>query len=124
MDRAFNYTSYQAGSYGLVATVTGPVHTVANQWLNPLGALAQKENKVGGTNVSTYQYGVNDLGQRASVNTSGTAFATAPADWLWQYNLRGELASARQTHTAAASRFYEFDGSGNRLRQRAGVFPS
>ena len=98
-----------------------------NDWWNPLAALSRKENVsfAGWTNVSTYQYGVNAIGQRESVDTSGSAFASADtADWQWKYNLRGELASARNNPVqpaSASSRFYEFDGIGNRLRHRDGV---
>ncbi len=126
IDRYFYYMSYQYGSYDRIANFSAPAHSVTNQWMNPLGALSKKENKVGGANVSTYQYGVNGIGQRTSVDTSGGAFASADAaDWQWKYNLRGELASARNNPvqpTSTASRFYEFDGIGNRLRQREGVF--
>ena len=70
----FTY-GYVPNSYGLIASVTGPWHTVTNTWESTRDVLQKKENKfVGGSNVSTYEYGVNAIGQRTSVDASGGAF--------------------------------------------------
>ena len=75
----FTY-GYLPGS-SLIATVTGPAHTVTNQWEAKRDVLAWKRNKLPSANddVSKFIYTVNGIGQRASVRTSGTAFDT-PAE--------------------------------------------
>jgi len=121
-NRAFTY-SYKADSYGLTETVTGPTHTVTNTWDATRDLLQKKENKVGGTNISTYDYTVNALGQRGGVDVSGSAFTTQ-ADWTWEYNSRGELVSAHHANTSASRRFFSFDGIGNRTEHREGTSTS
>ena len=117
-NRAFSY-GYKANSYGLLETVTGPAHTVTNTWDTTRDLLQTKENKVGGSNVSTYDYAanLNALGQRGGVDVSGSAFSTQ-ADWTWEYNSRGELVSAHHANTTASRRFFAFDGIGNRTVHR------
>jgi len=108
--------AYEPDSLGLLATVTGPVHTVDNTWKTDRDALDVKKNWDGtSTTFSRYDYGINALGQRDSVATSGTAFTTAP-QWAWAYNHRGELVEANDTSTADNDRAYQFDAIGNRQK--------
>jgi hypothetical protein len=89
---AFTY-GYVSGSWDLVETVAGPVHTVTNTLENNRNVLDTKTNVVPGSTpvtVSAFDYGVNVLGQRTGVATSGTAFSGGYA-LGWAYNARGEL---------------------------------
>ena len=118
--------AYQTDSNSdLIDIVTGPVHTVDNQWESTRHALDWKENKVGTDTVSKYDYSVNAIGQRDSVVATSTVgtFATAP-DWNWGYNARGELVSSQHVNTAASSRHYTFDAIGNRTEHREGTHTS
>lgn len=108
---AYNY-AYKNASFGLVESVTGPAHIVTNAWEADRDVLDWKENKAGTTVISKYDYGVNAIGQRTSVTSTGTAFGTAP-DWNWQYNARGELALSQHAVTSA-TQAYSYDGIGNR----------
>ncbi len=121
-DNTFTY-SYQANSYGLIASVTGPAHTVTNTWEGTRDILDKKENKVtGGSNISTFDYSVNAIGQRESVDASGRAFpGGVQADWNWGYDSLGQVVSAEHTHTSASSRHYTFDNIGNRTEHREGT---
>jgi RHS repeat-associated protein len=123
----YTYTyAYQTSSNSdLIDTVTGPVHTVDNQWESTRDALDWKENKVGSATVSKYDYSVNAIGQRDSVAATSTVgtFANAP-DWNWLYNARGELVSSQHVNTTASSRHYTFDGIGNRSEHREGTHTS
>jgi len=110
--RTFSY-SYALGST-LLASVTGPAHTVTNIWAPDRDVLLTKENKVGSTVISRFEYGVNALGQRTNVATSGTAFSGTPT-WDWGYNARGEVTQADSSVTAF-DRAYEYDGIGNRKK--------
>ena len=121
--------SYQYGSYHRVQNLTGPASSVYNYYDSLRGTLSSKYSYAtpSWNTVSSYVYGTpNAIGQPTSVDAYGTAFSSSDtADWQWKYNLRGELASARNQPLQAsstASRFYEFDGIGNRQRQRQGVF--
>lgn len=116
----YGYVDYSTSN--LIDTVTGPVHTVDNQWLGDRDALDWKQNIVDTDTVSKYDYSVNAIGQRdavAATSTVGT-FATAP-NWNWLYNPRGELVSSQHINTAASSRHYTFDGIGNRSEHRDGT---
>jgi RHS repeat-associated protein len=117
-NRVFTY-GYQTNSYGLIASVTGPVHTVTNTWEGTRDVLDKKENKVGATNISTYDYSVNSIGQRSAVDVSGSAFGTQ-ADWNWGYDSLGQVVSAQHVNTGASSRHYTFDNIGNRTQHREG----
>ena len=90
----FNYT-YAPGS-SLIASVVGPIHTVTNTREPNHDVLASKENKINstGTPVSAFTYTVNPLSQRTGVQTSGTAFNSAPADWAWGNDALGLVVSA------------------------------
>jgi hypothetical protein len=63
--QSFNYT-YLANS-NLIATVTGPAHTVTNTYEPNRDVLDVKENKAGTSVVSRYDYTVNAIGQRSNV---------------------------------------------------------
>ena len=75
------------------------------------------EPSTGGTAISSYTYGVNDLGQRESVSQAGTAFPTADAV-DWGYDALGQVVSANATSLSANDRYYAFDSIGNRLQSR------
>lgn len=126
-NRTFTY-GYEPLSYSLIGTVTGPVHTVTNTWEDTRDVLHIKANTDSALtgNFSTYTYGVNDIGQRESVDASGSAFGSTDAgDWSWNYNSRGELVSGRNkplSSSSSVSRFFEFDAIGNRLRHREGTY--
>jgi RHS repeat-associated protein len=106
----FAYT-YVSGS-NLIDAVAGPVHTVDNVWEDGRDVLDLKENKVGGTSVSKYDYGVNGLGQRSTVSQTGSAFAAARGI-TWGYDALGQVTSADSTESAH-DRGYLYDAIGNR----------
>jgi RHS repeat-associated protein len=128
----FTY-GYQANSYGLVKTVTGPAHTVTNTWEGTRNVLDTKRNDVtvGTPSVpSSFDYTVNNLGQRTHVGPMMDSedppapISTYSVAWEWNYNSRGELESADHgdDDTANASdSFYKFDAIGNRDYVRTGV---
>ena len=108
----FTY-GYESGS-SLIATVTGPVHTVTSTYEPTRDILASKENKAGTTIISKYDYTVNGIGQRTNVSTSGTAFPATPS-WTWGYDSLGQVVSAdsiENTHDRA----YQYDAIGNRKK--------
>jgi RHS repeat-associated protein len=111
-NHSFSY-SYAPGST-LLASIVGPAHTVTNTWTANRDALLVKENKVGTTTVSRFEYGVNALGQRSSVATSGSAFTGTPT-WDWGYNARGEVTKA-DSNVTGFDRAYEYDAIGNRKK--------
>ena len=120
----FTY-GYLPGS-SLIATVTGPAHTVTNQWEAKRDVLAWKRNKLPSANddVSKFIYTVNGIGQRASVRTSGTAFDTpsgnVPADWDWGYDALGQVVSG-DSPVNTLDRAYQYDQIGNRTRTAKGT---
>ena len=119
----FNYT-YLANS-NLIQSVTataGAVHTVTNTYEQNRNVLASKQNKVGTTVVSQYDYTVNAIGQRTNLATSGSAFANAPS-WLWGYDSLGQVISA-DSNVNTSDRAYQYDTIGNRLQSGAGVSPA
>ncbi len=97
----------------LITSVTSASHVVANVWEANRNVLVSKENKVGSTVVSKYEYSVNHLGQRTNVSQTGSAFA-ASRSIAWGYNSKGEVVKADHSDTAQ-SRAYQYDGIGNRL---------
>jgi RHS repeat-associated protein len=111
-NHAFAYT-YVPGS-SLIASATGPAHTVVNTWAADRDALLVKENKIGATTISRFEYGVNPLGQRISVAANGNAFSGTLA-WDWGYNARGEVTKA-DSPVADLDRAYEYDAIGNRKK--------
>jgi RHS repeat-associated protein len=107
---AYNYTP----NSHLLATITGPVHTVANQYEPTRDILASKENKAGTTIISKYDYLVNAIGQRTEVNTSGTAFPATPS-WSWGYDSLGQVTTA-DSSVNTSDRAYQYDAIGNRKK--------
>ena len=75
--QSFTY-GWQDGRPDLLARVDGPAHTVVNTWEPLRAVLAAKSNRrtdsAGGAVISGYTYAVNSLGQRVSVQQSGSAF--------------------------------------------------
>lgn len=131
VDRIFDY-EYQPSSYDRIQSVTGPATYVYTSY-DPLGAISYKSNSTvieeyGWITASEYTYGtLNPLGQRVSVQAYGSAFGYSgtTGNWQWKYNHRGELVSARNQPSQTSSprsRFFEFDGIGNRLRHREGTY--
>jgi RHS repeat-associated protein len=113
-------SSPQTFTYGytpnsnLIQTVTGPVHTVTNTWEPTRDVLDIKENKVGTTVVSSFDYAVNSIGQRNAVATSGTAFPALPS-WAWGYDSLGQVTSA-DSSVNTSDRAYQYDAIGNRKK--------
>ena len=130
---AYTY-AYEANSAALVATVTGPVHTVTNTWESTRDALDTKKNAdtAGTPSVpSSFNYSVNNLGQRDLVGpmmdggSPAAPISIHSVAWEWAYNDRGELESADHGDDGTANtkdRFYAFDAIGNRDYVREGVF--
>jgi hypothetical protein len=108
----FNY-SYVPNS-NLLATITGPAHTVTNYYEPNRDVLDIKQNKAGTTLISQYDYLVNALGQRSNVAQTGTAFAAARST-AWAYDPLGQVTRADST-IPGLDRAYTFDMIGNRLK--------
>jgi len=111
-NQIFSYT-YTANS-NLLSTVIGPIHTVTHTYEPNRDVLASKQNKVGTSVISQYDYTVNAIGQRTAVATRGTAFPTAPS-WLWGYDAIGQLTRA-DSSINSSDRAYEYDAIGNRKK--------
>ena len=121
---AFEYTYGVTNSARLLSNVTGPAHTAANTWLGDRDALDKKENKVGQSVRSSYDYTVNALSQRTGLSTAGSAFGGTAPSVDWRYNSRGELVSADDDRGATHDRHYTFDAIGNRDVVRTGTASS
>jgi RHS repeat-associated protein len=111
-NQLFNY-SYLPSS-DLLSTVSGPIHTVANTWEPNRDVLDIKQNKVGTSVISSYDYAVNAIGQRTGVTTSGTAFPAVPS-WAWSYDTLGQVIAA-DSSVATSDRSYQYDTIGNRQK--------
>jgi RHS repeat-associated protein len=111
----FTYT-YTPNS-SLITTVSGPAHTVTNTWEPNRDVLDVKENRIPSTTppISSFNYGVNAIGQRTGVQTTGSAFPSQPADWTWGYDALGQVVSA-DSPTTGFDRAYEYDQIGNRKK--------
>jgi RHS repeat-associated protein len=93
----------------LLATVTGPVHTVTNTWEPNRDVIASKQNKAGSSVISQYNYAVNAIAQRSGVTTSGSAFPAAPC-WTWGYDLLGRrIAKIAGTTVTSAAVIYFYN---------------
>jgi YD repeat-containing protein len=128
----FTY-SYTPGS-SLIASVNtfplplgegqgeGAQLTVTNTWEPNRDVLDVKENRIPSTTppISRFDYGVNNIGQRTGVVTTGSAFPSQPADWAWGYDALGQVISA-DSPTAGFDRAYEYDLIGNRKRSADGA---
>jgi RHS repeat-associated protein len=101
-------------SSNLLSALTGPIHTVTNTWEPNRDVLGIKQNKVGSTVISNYDYAVNAIGQRTGVTTSGTAFPAVPS-WLWSYDTLGQVIAA-DSSVNTSDRAYEYDTTGNRQK--------
>ena len=108
----FSY-SYTPSS-NLLASTTGPIHTVTNLYEPNRDVLDLKQNKVGTTVISNYDYAVNAIGQRTGVATSGTAYPALPS-WAWSYDALGQVIAADST-VATSDRSYQYDTIGNRQK--------
>ena len=84
--------------------------------------LASKQNKVGTTVISQYDYTVNALGQRTNVSQVGTAFQ-AVRSIAWGYDTLGQVTSA-DSSVNTHDRTYQYDTIGNRLQSGEGVSPA
>ncbi len=99
-------------SSNLLSTVAGPIHTVTNTWEPNRDVLDVKQNKVGASVISSYDYdyAVNAIGQRTGVVTSGTAFP-AVSSWARSYDALGQVIAAD-----TSDRSYQYDTIGNRQK--------
>jgi YD repeat-containing protein len=111
-NQIFNYSYLQNSN--LLASVTGPVHTVTNTWELDRDVLDAKENKVGTVSVSKLDYTVNVIGQRTALSQTGTAFASVRGI-AWAYDTYGQVTSADST-LATQDRAYQYDAIGNRKK--------
>jgi RHS repeat-associated protein len=94
--------------------VSGPIYTVTNTYEPNRDVLDVKQNKVGTSVISSYDYAVNVIGQRTGVATSGTAFP-AVSSWAWSYDALGQVIAADST-VATSDRSYQYDTIGNRQK--------
>ena len=102
----------------LLATVTKsgtPTIQTTHTWEANRNVLDVKENKVGSTVISSYDYSVNALGQRTAVDTAGTAFAAGERDRTWSYDALGQVTAESDANNTAYHRGFAYDAIGNRL---------
>ena len=126
LEFAYGYTP----NSDLLATVTGPIHTVTNTWEPNRDVLDIMENKVGNSVISKYHYGSAEIGQRTNIACAGSAIPTPdhPAQihsWTWEYNSLSQLTKSNYASGASyiamfgvqtSSRSYEYDAIGNRKK--------
>jgi RHS repeat-associated protein len=117
-DETYTY-AYLPDSH-LIATVTGPQHTVLNTYEPNRDVLIKKENKVGTTTISQHVYTVNAIGQRTVREQTGSAFVTPSTD-AFAYNVRGEVVASTNTQRPTLDTAYNYDGIGNRLTSQDGL---
>lgn len=86
---------------------------VINTYDTKRDVLLTKENKIGATSISKYDYTVNRIGQRTERAQSGSAFSATNAD-AFTYNAAGELTGSTNDTVTGRSFSYAFDGIGNR----------
>jgi RHS repeat-associated protein len=108
----FNY-NYTANS-NLLATVTGPAHTVTNDYDPDRNVLLTKSNTKATDNtvISSVNYIVNTLGQRTKRTTSDAATSVVTD---WTYDTLGQVTSEDQPGTTT-DRAYQYDHIGNRKK--------
>jgi RHS repeat-associated protein len=111
-NQIFNY-SYLPSS-NLLSTLSGPIHSITNTYEPDRDLLDIKQNKVGTSTISSYDYAVNAIGQRTGVATSGTAFLAVPS-WAWSYDSLGQVIRA-DSNVNTRDRAYQYDTIGNRQK--------
>jgi RHS repeat-associated protein len=114
--REFNWT-YEPEAYGLPAAVTGPQHIVALNWKadrDVLHSRANGERYDDNDVISSYEYAVNDIGQRTGVTLGGDQFSVTGINW--GYDSMGQVKTADRAGGTAGDRGYKWDGIGNRYR--------
>ncbi|WP_353568649.1 RHS repeat-associated core domain-containing protein [Haloferula sargassicola] len=117
----FDYT-YVTGSLHLLDGIAGPVATTKNTWEPTRDVLQKKENKVGTTTVSFYEYVVNALGQREGQILDGTILGGSDGAFSYRYNANGEIAEMKRGADPAYPAIggishdwdYDYDAIGNR----------
>jgi YD repeat-containing protein len=72
------------------------------------------------TVVSSFDYSVNNIGQRTGVAATGTAYA-ASSGWTWGYDSLGQVTSAAHTGNTALNQGYDYDDIGNRTQSSVGI---
>ncbi|MGD9418134.1 MAG: RHS repeat domain-containing protein [Verrucomicrobiota bacterium JB025] len=112
------FTYHYTPNSSLIAKVAGPVHDAVNTWETTRDVLDAKNNVIGESAVSTFDYAVNVIGQRESVETGGTAFPASP-DWSWDYDSLGQITSA-DSSVNTYDRAYGYDTTGSRIEARYG----
>jgi RHS repeat-associated protein len=129
--QTFTY-EWVAGRPQLVAKVAGPTVTVQNAYEPLRDVLASKTNAktAGGALISGFTFAVNSLGQRTSVQHSGSAFA-APAFNVYGYDGLGQVTSSNRftggtpeapSGPVAGQQFgFAYDTIGNRKSATDGV---
>ena len=76
----------------------------------------QKHNlTLANQSVSRFSYSVNDLGQRTSLATSGSAFGDTAEQTDWGYDALGQLVQADHNTSDQNDRLYQYDQLGNRI---------
>jgi RHS repeat-associated protein len=112
---SFDY-NYVANS-NLIATVTGPAHTVTNTYDPDRsgGILLTKANtrNIDQSAISSVNYIVNTLGQRKERTTTDAANNSATTEWT--YDTLGQVTSEDQPGTTT-DRAYQYDTIGNRKK--------
>ena len=108
--KQFDY-QYVEKEPSLISGMSSPVHTVSNTYDEKQSTLSNKtnswKNKIDSPIISSYSYTVNSFGQRTSVYTEGEAFSNAPAPWVWNYDVLGQVIKANNYD-------YSYDSIGNR----------
>jgi len=103
-----NAVSSPAGEYSytyveqshLLASVTGPVHTVSNSYESGRDAMTSKTNAVASSTVSRFGARYDALGRRIETSRSGSAFAHNFVSG-YQYDLLGQLISVVRTELSS-----------------------
>ncbi|MBN2235877.1 MAG: hypothetical protein JW706_12065 [Opitutales bacterium] len=117
----------------LLASVTGPVHTVTNSYESGRDVMTSKTNQAASGLVSRFGARYDALGRRVETNRSGSAFAQNFVSG-YQYDLLGQLTKDERFAGATPgdpdqkledeSFAFLYDGIGNRLSVVGPVFGS
>jgi RHS repeat-associated protein len=104
-------------------TLDGPQIDTSLEYDDTRNVLLGRTNTYpgGSGTLSDFAYGVNAIGQRDGLTTSGDAFDTTAPVWEWAYNARGELVEANDTSAANDDRAYQYDAIGNREKTAEGL---